>query len=118
MRNAFKLLFRRHVSDAEVRDEIEIHIAMRAELNRQAGMSEDEARLAARRQFGNTACIREQINDIYNFAFLDAIYRYLRSRVSTLLSTPGIAILAILLLYLSIYAIVIMYIFVYGESLR
>ena len=102
MRNAFKHLFRRHVSDAEVRDEIEIHIAMRAELNRQAGMSEDEARLAARRQFGNTACIREQIYDIYNFAFLDAIARNLRSGVRTLLRTPGFAILAILILSLSI----------------
>src|SRR5438067_13727401 len=102
MRNAFKHLFRRYVSDAEVRDEIEIHIAMRAELNRQAGMSEDEARLAARRQFGNTACIREQIYDIYNFAFLDAIARNLRSGVRSLLRTPGFAFLAILILSLSL----------------
>ena len=114
MRNAFKHFFRRHVSDAEVRDEIEIHIAMRAELNRQAGMSEDEARLAARRQFGNTACIREQIYDIYNFAFLDAIARNLRSGVRTLLRTPGFAILAILILSLSIGAAGAVFSFVDG----
>src|SRR5437867_4083240 len=66
------------------------------------------------RQFGNTACIREQIYDIYNFAFLDAIARNLRSGVRTLLRTPGFAILAILILSLSIGAAGAVFSFVDG----
>src|SRR5260370_20045179 len=102
MKNPFKRLFRRPVIDAEVREEIEKHIAMRAELNCEAGMREDEAKLAARRQFGNTTSVREQIYHINGFGFLDTIVRDLRSSVRSLLKSPGFTVMAILILALCI----------------
>ena len=45
----FNRIFRRRAMDAAIREEIEAHVAMRAELNREAGMSPDEALRAARR---------------------------------------------------------------------
>lgn len=48
MKEIFRRLFRRSRMGAEVRDEIESHIAMRAEMNRESGMSPDQAMRAAR----------------------------------------------------------------------
>src|SRR4051812_3348781 len=52
-------LLRRRDIDAEMRAEMEAHLAMQAELNRSAGLPADEADFAARRQFGNVAIIQE-----------------------------------------------------------
>ncbi|MEI9976188.1 MAG: permease prefix domain 1-containing protein [Ignavibacteriota bacterium] len=41
----------------EIHEEVESHLAMRAELNRDAGLSPEDARHRARRQFGNAALI-------------------------------------------------------------
>jgi len=88
--------------DADVRAEIESHIAMRAELNRQAGMPEDEAARAARRQFGNATSIREQVYHFNGFGLLDALGRDLRSSVRTLGRYPGVTCLALISLALGI----------------
>ena len=63
MNGIFKRLLRRRSISNDVREEIESHIAMRAEHNSQSGMSAQAALPAARRQFGNPVSVREQLYD-------------------------------------------------------
>jgi hypothetical protein len=56
-------LFRRNEIERDLEDEIAFHLAMQAEANRQAGMSEHEATRAAYRQFGSVAREQEACRD-------------------------------------------------------
>ena len=56
-------LFRRNEVARDLEDEIAFHLAMQAEANRQAGMSEHEAIRAAYRQFGGVAQEQEACRD-------------------------------------------------------
>jgi putative ABC transport system permease protein len=102
MKNLFNRLFTRRALDAEVREEIEAHVALRAEHNRAAGMPDDEAQREARRRFGNPASIREEIYHFNGFGILDALGRDLRWSLRTLGRSPGVAAAAILSLALGI----------------
>jgi putative ABC transport system permease protein len=102
MKNLFKRLFRRRALDAEVREEIQAHIAMRAESNKRAGMPEEEAVRDARLRFGNRVSIREEIYTFNGFAIVDALQRDLRSGFRTLVRHPGVTALALLSLTLGI----------------
>jgi hypothetical protein len=52
-------VFRSPRLDQDLDDELLAHLEMRAADNMSAGMSAEEARLDARRRFGNTARIKE-----------------------------------------------------------
>lgn len=102
MKNLFDRIFRRRTLDAEAREELEFHIAMRAELNERAGMAPDEALRDARLRFGNRVSTREEIYRFNGFEIVDALYRDLRSGFRTLLKYPGMTALALLSLTLGI----------------
>jgi putative ABC transport system permease protein len=102
MRHLLRRLFRRRGLDADVQEEIESHLAMRAELNRQAGVPESEAMQTARKQFGNTTSVREQIYEFNGFAALDALRRDVRTGLRTFGRYPGITCVALLSLALGI----------------
>jgi predicted permease len=102
MKNVFDRLFRRRTIDAEVQEEIESHVRMRAERNQQAGMTEDEAVLQARRQFGNASSVREKIYHFNGFGILDELGMDLRASLRTLRRYPGVTAVALLSLALGI----------------
>lgn len=58
------LLLRRN-QDADLDEELRDHIERQIEQNRSSGMSEEEARLAAVRAFGNFLAIREQTHETW-----------------------------------------------------
>ena len=60
IRMAFLSLFRRGRASVNLDDEIRDHLERQIAEHIAAGMSPDEARFAAFRQFGNPALIREQ----------------------------------------------------------
>jgi predicted permease len=67
------------VSDRDdFREEIEFHVDMRAELNRAGGVSEDQARESARRQFGNATLIQEDMRRMHVNTFLESLLQDLR----------------------------------------
>jgi len=47
-------------SDAELREEIQAHLEMEIQANLDRGLSPDDARVAAQRQFGNAMLVRER----------------------------------------------------------
>lgn len=85
-------IFLRSSMDDDVREELESHIAMRAEQNQESGMYEEEALGAAQRQFGNPTFIREQIYEFNSFALLDAAGKDLRYAFRGLRRNPGLSL--------------------------
>jgi hypothetical protein len=59
-----RLLFyaRRNRFDRELEEEMRFHLEMKAEENLAAGISPEDARYAAGRQFGNQTILRERIS--------------------------------------------------------
>ena len=58
--NKLRALFRKDKLDADMAEEMRLHVELQTERNVAAGMNSDEARFAALRQFGNVAGIQEQ----------------------------------------------------------
>jgi hypothetical protein len=53
------ILIRRDRFDRELEEQMEFHLEMQAEENREAGMKTTEARYAAMRRFGNAMLLKE-----------------------------------------------------------
>ncbi len=96
MMGIFARLFRRRSLDDDVREEIETHIAMQAELNRRSGMPPDEALQSARRQFGNVTAIRERLHDFYGFGWVETFIGDMRHAVRSLIRNPAVSLAAAL----------------------
>src|SRR5262244_4347406 len=77
-----RLLFylRRDRFDRELEEEMRFHLEMKVEENLDAGVSPEEARYAARRQFGNQTLIQEVSRDMWSFRYLETIAQDLRRR--------------------------------------
>ena len=55
-----KFVARRRELGRDLDDEVAFHLAMRAAKNRAAGVAQEEAAYAARRQFGNVTGVKEK----------------------------------------------------------
>ena len=84
------------MKDEDLRDEIAFHIGKRAELNREAGMPDSEARERARRQSGNATMIQEEVRRVHIGLFFETLGQDLRYAVRGLLHSPIFALTAIL----------------------
>src|SRR5215471_10838276 len=111
------LLFRR-LADTQLNEELRFHLEQQITENRAAGMSEDEARHAALRAFGNPDLVREKTGATWNWSGLEQFARDLRIGARTLTRTPGFAIIAILITALGIGASVALFTVVRGVLLR
>jgi len=111
------LLFRR-LADTQLNEELRFHLEQQITENRAAGMSEDEARHAALRAFGNPDLVREKTGATWNWNGLDQFSRDLRIGARTLSRTPGFAVVAILITALGIGASVTLFTVVRGVLLR
>src|SRR5215216_4293815 len=97
-----RALFRKKKLDAEMAEEMRAHLEMQAEQNRSEGMSPEEARYAARRQFGGVEQIKEATRDQRGVPWLEHLLRDLRLAVRSLRRTPGFTITAITTLALGL----------------
>jgi len=111
------LLFRR-TADTQLNEELRFHMEQQIAENRAAGMSGDEARHAALREFGNPDLVREKTGATWDWNGLDQFLRDLRIGARTLSRTPGFAVVAILITALGIGASVTLFTVVRGVLLR
>ena len=88
--------------ERELDDEVQAHLDLLASEHRQRGLSADDARRAARRDFGGMDQVKERVRDERGFMWLDALRRDVAYAVRTLLRTPAFTLAAVSTLALGI----------------
>ncbi len=89
-------------SRREVDDELQFHLEQQIEANLAAGMTPDDARREAARNFGGRERAREQCREQRPSFPLEAILRDLRYGVRGLVRNPGFTVVAVLTIALAI----------------
>ena len=97
-----KWLFRRNDFDRQLEEEMRFHLEMAAHANAEAGMTADEARYAARRQFGNPTLLKETSHETYGWRWLETLAQDVRYAVRGMRNNPGFSAVAVLSLGLGI----------------
>ncbi len=87
---------------ADLDDEIRFHLDEEAEEQRAAGLTVEEAKLAAKRDFGNVSLIRETTREVWGWASLARLIQDVRYGWRMVRSTPLVSSVAILSLALGI----------------
>jgi predicted permease len=88
--------------DRELDEEFLAHLELASDENRRRGLSEQEARRAALREFGAVTQIRERYRLGRGLPFLDTIAQDIRFATRQIVRAPGFAIVAIATLALGI----------------
>ena len=102
LRRKIQCLFRKEKLDAEMAEEMRAHLEMHAAENEKRGMSPDEARYAAQRQFGGVEQIKERARDQRGFAWLDDLGRDVRFGVRMIAKAPVMSAVIVLSLALGL----------------
>ncbi len=83
-------------------DEVEAHLALAADDLQRRGMTPDEARHEARRQFGGIDQARERFRDASGVPALDALAQDVRHGARTVRRQPGFSLLVVVLIALGV----------------
>jgi len=111
-------LAQRHGKDAELREEIQFHLDEDAKELRERGLAEDDARWAARREFGNVARVKESVRVEWGWARLEQLARDARFGMRQIGRNPGFSAIAIATLALGIGGITAIFSAVYAVLIR
>jgi predicted permease len=95
-------LLRRKQLDADMAEELRGHIELQTQANLAAGMTPDEARYAARRQFGGQEQIKEMVREQRSGAWFDQMSRDFGNALRSLAKSPGFTTVSLLTLALGI----------------
>ena len=88
--------------DDDTRLEIDTHLNLLTDRYRRQGMSPDEAYIAARRQFGNTALVREDIHEMNVITWIEQAAQDLRYALRQVRHSAGFSSVVVMTLGLAI----------------
>ena len=88
-------LFQRRRFEAELAEEVRIHREMAETQLRENGASEEEARNAARRQFGSEALVLDESRDVWRFVWVEGLLQDVNYAARGWARNPGFAAIVI-----------------------
>ncbi len=94
--------FRRDQMDQDLAEEMRLHVEMKAEEKRQAGMNEKEAQQAACREFGNAALLKEASREMWGWTIVESTINDIRYGLRMLAKNPSFTTVAMITLALGI----------------
>jgi len=99
---SWRRFFRRCHADAELQEEMNVHLAAEIEENLARGYSFEQARREALLKFGNPQQARERLWRQNTIAWLDSLWRNMKYSFRALRRSPGFAVVSIVVIALGI----------------
>src|ERR1700728_1594416 len=96
------MLMRRQQFDADLEEEMRLHLELREQEQARAGLTPADARVAALRRFGNTTLLKEESYMAWGWEWLESFLQDIAYGSRAMLRSPALTIVALLSLALGI----------------